>query len=742
MFQTGAGSICRRREGAINRPEVRDQESISVSGAVKRIIFRNPENGFCVLSVEARGFKDPVVVVGQGPEVNEGETVTVTGTWKSHKKFGRQFAADLIHPSSPQTEQGMRTYLSSAAIQGIGQVYAEKLVKAFGDDLFNVIEFKPGRLREVDGIGAKRARKIKEAWDRHRSQRDAMLFLHEHGIGAALGARIYRTYGPSTIKTVAENPYRLSSDIRGIGFRTADTLAMKVGFDEGDIRRVRAGLIHLVGEAADRGSCGIVVAELVSQAASLLGIDESLAEEGVEAEFNARGLIKTEIDSAACAFLPDLHKAEQFIADRIRSLLEGRPPWKAINSDRAIPWVERENNIELGDSQERAVRLAVSGKFTIITGGPGVGKTTIVNAILRILAAVKVKLKMCAPTGRAARRLTEATGRTAFTIHRLLLFDPETGGFRHDRSNPLKCDLLVVDEASMIDAKLMSSLLLAVPDSAAVILVGDVDQLPSVGPGQVLGDIIESETVPVVRLMEVFRQAAASRIVLNAHRINAGKAPDMSRPESGSDFYFVPAQEPEDAVGKVLKLVCERIPDRFGMDPIQDTQVLCPMIRGSVGVQSLNEQLQAALNPDRLNAVERFGRVFAVGDKVMQTHNNYEASVFNGDIGYVAAVRHGDERMEVDFDGRLVELEFDDLDGLAPAYAVTIHKSQGSEFPAVVIPIMNQHYVMLRRKLLYTGVTRGKRLVVLVGQSNAVRMAVRGRDSQNQRLSRLKNLLI
>ncbi len=705
-------------------------------------MFRNPETGFCVFSVDARGFQDPVTVVGSGPEVVEGETVTVTGKWQRHRKFGRQFAADLIHPSSPETKQGMRTYLSSQAIQGIGRVYADKLVNAFGGELFNVIEFEPERLRDVDGIGAKRARQIKDAWVRCRRHRDAMLFLHEHGIGAAMASRIYRTYGESTIKSVAENPYRLPSDIRGVGFKTADVLAMKIGFGAEDMLRVRAGLIHLVGEAADRGSCGTYVGELVAQAGDLLGIDGKLAEEGVRAEFGVRGLIKTEIGGRDCAFLPELHRAEQCIADRVRKLRQGRAPWKSIDSGRAIPWAERESGIELGESQARAVRLAVSGKFTVITGGPGVGKTTIVNAILKILSAVKVKIKLCAPTGRAARRMAETTGRMAFTIHRLLHFDPETGGFRHNRGSPLKCDLLIVDEASMIDAKLMSSLLLAVPDGAAVILVGDVDQLPSVGPGRVLGDIIESESVTVVRLMEVFRQAAASRIVLNAHRINAGEVPDMSRPQSASDFYFVPAEEPEDAAGKILKLVCERIPDRFGMDPIHDTQVLCPMIRGSLGVQSLNEQLQGALNPDRTNTVERFGRVFAVGDKVMQTRNDYEASVFNGDIGYVAAVRHGDERIEVDFDGRAVELEFEDLDGITPAYAVTIHKSQGSEFPAVVIPIMNQHYVMLKRKLLYTGVTRGKRLVVLVGQSSAVRMAVRGHDSRNQRLSRLKNLLM
>ena len=727
---------------SIDQTAVGDPESTSVAGIVKRVVFRNDENGFSVLTIEARGHIEPISVIGLSPEFREGESITATGKWETHKRFGRQFTADLIHATLPETTQGMQRYLSSRAIDGIGEVYAKQLVKTFGDKLFNVIEFEPERLQEVEGIGKKRAAQIKQAWDRHRSHRDAMLFLHEHGIGAALGARIYRTYSEQTIKIVAENPYRLSRDIRGVGFKTADALAAKVGFESTDIRRVRAGLVYLASEAADKGSCGVYLKDLIEQATEILQLEEDLARQGVEAEFADRGLVQATIDGEECAMLPDLYRAEQIVANRLRQLKIGTPSWKPIDVERAIPWVERESRLSLGASQSSALKLALGGKFTIVTGGPGVGKTTIVNAILRILTAVKVKIKLCAPTGRAARRLSEATKRSSYTIHRLLHFDMETGAFRYNRSNPLKCDLLVVDEASMIDAKLMSSLLQAVPDTAAVILVGDVDQLPSVGPGQVLGDIISSESVPVVRLVEVFRQAKASRIILNAHRINAGQSPNLSRPDKKSDFYFVPAELPEEAVAKVLKLVCDRIPDRFGLDPIQDTQVLCPMIRGSVGVQMLNEQLQLALNPNRQDQVERFGRSFVVGDKVMQTHNNYEVSVFNGDIGYVTAVRHGEELLEVDFDGRVVELEFNDLDGIMPAYAVTIHKSQGSEFPAVVLPIMNQHYVMLKRKLLYTGVTRGKRLVVLVGQSSAIQMAVREQDSQNQRLSRLKNLLI
>ena len=729
-------------EKPITKSEDQRQSLSSVSGTVKRIVFRAKDSGFNVLLLEAQGFVDPIKVVGQGPELNEGEVVTATGKWRKHKKFGRQFSAELIHPSQPSTESGMKTYLSSKAIDGIGEVYAEKLVKTFGDQLFNVVEFEPKRLLEVSGIGKKRAQKIKETWDRDSHRRDTLLFLHNHGIGGGLANRIYQAYGQSTIKKVAKNPYQLSRDIRGVGFRTADTIALKTGFEPNDIRRVRAGLLHLLGEAANQGNCGMSVAELADGAAELLGINVDLANEGIDAEFEDGGMVKSVIEeNKICAFLPEIFLAEEEIANRVKALREGHPPWKTIDCDLAIPWVERDSEFELGDSQEKAIRVAVSEKFTVITGGPGVGKTTIVNAILKILSAVNVKINLCAPTGRAARRMSEATGRRALTVHRLLQFEPKNGRFHHDSDSPLKCDLLIVDEASMVDASLMSALLSAVPSHAAVILVGDVDQLPSVGPGRVLGDIIDSACVPVFRLIEVFRQAAASRIILNAHRINSGTIPDLGRPAEGSDFYFVPAEEPEDAVEKVLKLVCERIPDRFGMDPVRDTQVLCPMIRGSVGVQSLNRQLQNALNPDRQKIVERYGRSYGIGDKVMQTHNNYEDSVFNGDIGFVVDIDADNESVNIDFDGRLVKMEFNNLDGVMPAYAVTIHKSQGSEFPAVVIPIMNQHYVMLKRKLLYTGVTRGKNLVVLVGQSEAIRIAVHGRSSGRPRLSRLKSLL-
>ena len=704
-------------------------------------MFYNPENGFHVLIVNARGYQSLITVTGNTTTVNEGETVTITGKWRNHKRFGRQFVADLIQSTVPQTNEGMRKYLSSKAIDGVGAVYAEKLVSAFGDKLFNIIQFEPERLRDIDGIGPKRAQQIKDAWDRHHRRHEAMLFLHEHGIGMARAVKIYKTYQTSTVGLIVNNPYRLISDFSGIGFKIADALAMKIGFATDDIRRVRAGLRYLISEATAQGSCGVAITDLLDHSTSLLEIDEQLAKEAIEIEFKEHKLIKAEIDGIGCVFSIDLFWAEEIVSKRIKVLQNAPLPWREIDCNRALAWVETENRIQLSDSQARAVMLAVSEKFTIITGGPGVGKTTIVNTILKILNAVKVKIKMCAPTGRAAKRMTEATGQMAFTIHRLLAFDSNTRAFQHNSENPLKCDLLIVDEASMVDVKLMSALLEAINEKAAVIIVGDVDQLPSIGPGRVLGDIIDSESVPVARLTEVFRQVTTSKIITYAHQINAGLTPEFSHRDDNNDFYFIPAEDPEDAVGKVLKLVCDRIPAKFELDPVRDIQVLCPMIRGTVGVQALNEQLRDILNPGR----SPNGSIFAVGDKVMQIKNNYEASIFNGDIGYVAAVnpseKPGESLIEVDFEGRLVELGADDFDGLMSAYAVTIHKSQGSEFPAVVIPIMKQHYVMLRRKLLYTGVTRGKQLVVLVGQKAAIQMAIYGQDSKNARLTRLKNLL-
>jgi len=552
--------------------------------------------------------------------------------------------------------------------------------------------------------------------------------------------RIFKTYGADAIQVMTDNPYRLARDIRGIGFRTADAIAMKLGIEKTAMIRVRAGISYALTEAMDEGHCGLPVEELAPLAVELLDVPKELIQTAMDLELAEGTVIADTVGETSCVFLGGLYRSEQAIAERLRTLASGTLPWARINPDKALPWIEQKTGLSLAPSQNDAIRLALMAKVLVITGGPGVGKTTIVNSILRILAAKSVNLLLCAPTGRAAKRMTEATGFEAKTIHRLLEVDPKGGGFKRNTENPLDCELLVIDETSMVDVPLMHALLKALPDSSALLIVGDIDQLPSVGPGQVLADIIQSEAIPVVRLTEVFRQAAESRIITAAHRINKGQIPDLAKPDGESDFYFVNAADPEAAVPLIVDLVKNRIPNRFGFDPIRDVQVLCPMNRGGVGARSLNIELQAALNPATEQKVERFGWTFAPGDKVMQIENDYEKEVYNGDVGYIDKVDLDTGELIASFDGRTVSYGFGELDTLVPAYAATIHKSQGSEYPAVVIPVMTQHYAMLQRNLIYTGITRGKKLVVIVGQAKAVAIAVKN-VSGRRRWTKLKEWL-
>jgi exodeoxyribonuclease V alpha subunit len=539
---------------------------------------------------------------------------------------------------------------------------------------------------------------------------------------------------------MSEKPYRLARDIRGIGFKTADAIAMKLGIQKTAIVRVRAEISYALAEAMDEGQCGLPTDELVPLAEKLLEVPQQLIRTALALELDESTVVADRVGEAPCVFLAGLYRAERVIAERLMRLVNGTLPWPWIDPDRALPWAEKQIGLALAESQVAAIRLALMSKVLVMTGGPGVGKTTIVRAILRILAAKGTNLLLCAPTGRAAKRMTEATGFEAKTIHRLLEVDPKSGGFKRGEDHPLDCDLLVIDEASMVDVVLMQALIKALPDRAALLMVGDIDQLPSVGPGQVLADVIASGAVPVVRLTEVFRQAAQSRIITSAHCINQGKIPDLSPPEAESDFYFVPAETPEAAVARILELVRTRIPKRFGLDPIRDIQVLCPMNRGGAGARSLNIELQAVLNPAGDRKVERFGWTFAPGDKVMQIENDYEREVYNGDIGSIADVDPDAGEVVVTFDGRSIVYGFGELDVLVPAYAATIHKSQGSEYAAVVIPVLTQHYPMLQRNLLYTGVTRGKKLVVVVGQKKALAIAVRN-ASGRRRWSKLSEWL-
>src|SRR5246500_3950889 len=712
-----------------------------LAGLVERVTYHNAENGFCVLRARARGHREVVTVVGHAAVISAGEWIMASGQWVNDRTHGQQFKARFLRTSAPTSADGIERYLSSGMIRGVGPVYAKKLVRAFGENVFDIIETSPDRLREVDGIGSVRAASILAAWAEQKALREIMVFLHSHGVSTGRAVRIFKTYGADAIQVMTDNPYRLARDIRGIGFKSADAIAMKLGIEKTAMVRIRAGISYALTEAMDEGHCGLPIEELIPLAEKLLEVPQELIRTALELELQEGTVVADRVGETPCVFLAGLHRAERGIAERLMRLANGPLPWSWIDPDKALPWVEQRIGLSLAESQVAAIRLALMSKMLVMTGGPGVGKTTIVNAILRILAAKDTTLLLCAPTGRAAKRMTEATGFEAQTIHRLLEVDPRGGGFKRGDDNPLDCDLLVVDETSMVDVMLMQALMKALPDRAALLVVGDIDQLPSVGPGQVLADVISSGTVPVVRLTEVFRQAAQSQIIVNAHRINQGVIPELRKPEAESDFYFVEAEDPETAVQRIVELVKTRIPRRFGLDPIRDVQVLCPMNRGGVGARSLNIELQAALNPAGERKVERFGWTFAPGDKVMQIENDYDKEVYNGDIGYIIDVDPEAGELKTSFDGRSVPYGFGELDTLVPAYAATIHKSQGSEYPAVIIPVLTQHYAMLQRNLLYTGVTRGKRLVVLVGQRKAVAIAVRN-VSGRRRWSKLNEWLV
>lgn len=703
-----------------------------LDGQIERVVFRNEENGFCVLRVKVRGHKDLVTVTGTAPTINPGEWMAADGEWLNDPRHGRQFKANGMRMSKPDTLEGIEKYLASGMVKGIGKEYAKRLVGTFGRDVFDVIENSSGKLLKVPGIGRGRKDNIKKAWDEQKNVRQIMSFLFSHGISTTRAFRIHKIYGDKAIELVQRDPYCLARDIRGIGFLIADQIAMKLGIAKDSDLRARAGLEYCLGELTANGHCAYVRNDLLSRTAELLEIDLAIIERALDHSIeNDRLIQRTNIRGVELVYLPKLYFAEIELAKKLQILKKGKHPCPPIDFDKALAWVQQKTGIELAPAQRHALRTAVESKVMVITGGPGVGKTTLVNSVLMVLKAKKMRVNLCAPTGRAAKRMAETTGMEAKTIHRMLQYNPGTGGFIHGSENPLECDVLIVDESSMIDVVLASQLMDAVPLHAAVVIVGDADQLPSVGPGRVLQDIIASKQVPVGHLNEVFRQAATSRIITNAHRINQGQKPEFPEEGETSDCYFVEADEPEKALKMVGKMVKKSIPQKFRFNPMEDIQILTPMQKGELGARNLNTVLQGLLNP-RGDEVERFAITYRTGDKVMQTENDYDKDVYNGDIGRIVSISNEDSELVVDFDGRKVVYDFRELDELVLSYAITIHKSQGSEYPCVLIPMHTQHYVLLQRSLLYTALTRAKKLVIVIGTKKALNLAITRSESRER----------
>lgn len=705
----------------------------SLAGLVERVTFFNEETNFAVLQVRVKGHRELVPVVGPVAAINPGEWLTAQGRWVQDREFGRQFRSDWMNGTAPTSREGIQRYLGSGLIKGIGPTYAEKLVARFGEKIFDIIESESARLEQVEGIGPKRRQRIRQAWGEQKAVREIMLFLHSHGVSTSRALRIHKIYKDDAIDRVRSNPYALARDIHGIGFHTADQIAAKLGIPPDSLARACAGLSHVLLEATGQGHCALPEAMLIQKARELLEVPESILRAGLERTLSEGDLVREVIEDLSLIFLSRLRRAEEGIAARVKNLVMRPPPYPPIDVEKAVGWCQEKTGKTLAPSQQAALRQILAHRLVILTGGPGVGKTTLVNAVLKILLAKKVKCLLAAPTGRAAKRLEETTGQPAATLHRLLEVNAATGTFSRNEGNPLECDLLVVDETSMVDVPLMHHVLRALPAQASLLLVGDVDQLPSVGPGLVLGQMIQSGVVPVVRLTEVFRQASQSQIIAAAHRINQGQLPVPAPPHANalSDFYTIERADPLAARATLLEMVLQRIPARFRLDPIRDIQVLCPMNRGSLGTRELNEYLQAELNPRRPQEaeVEKFGWKFRPRDKVIQTENNYDKEVFNGDIGQVTRVDPDEREVTITFDRRTVVYDFGELDEVSLAYAITVHKAQGSEFPAVVMPLAMQHYLLLQRNLVYTGLTRGKKLVVLIGQQQALAMAVRNHET-------------
>ncbi|UQZ89656.1 ATP-dependent RecD-like DNA helicase [Deltaproteobacteria bacterium Smac51] len=712
----------------------------SLSGRIERITFTNEENGYTVMHVKLPRQKNLLTVVGNLSSPVVGEFIEMEGSFVNSPNYGRQFKISKHRLMAPTTEPALKKYLGSGLIKGLGPVLAGRLVDRFGDKTLDVLEKTPERLTEVEGLGANRRESIIDAWRKASGMKRLMSFLAEFGVGPAVAMRIIRRLGDGADELIREDPYRLAYEVSGVGFATADKVAKTIGLKPDSPRRLEASLLFALSTQADEGHVFCPDAPLIKQAAALT------PEAGEEALWSALGRLilegrvksepQMEPGGANDIYLPKLNRAENWVAQDLLGILHTRPLIEVPRLEKALEWAESSLGLNLSEGQREAARLALEKKALIITGGPGTGKTTITRIITTIFSAVKAKIALVAPTGRAAKRLSTATGLPAKTVHRLLEYSPLAGGFMRGPKNKLDVDVLLVDEASMVDIQLMNQLVGALPHQARLIMVGDQDQLPSVGPGRVLADMMESGTIAVARLNDIYRQAQGSQIILAAHQVRQGLFPESSPDRDNGDFYFIEENDPAQVLSKIVYLVSRKIPDKFGLDPMEDIQVLTPMHNRDLGTESLNQVLSDTLNPSAAHSVQRFGRKFKLGDRVMQLRNNYNRDVFNGDSGRVEKIETESQELSVNFEGRSVIYDFADLDELTLSYAVTIHKSQGSEFPVVIIPMVKSHYIMLRRNLLYTAITRGRRFVVVIGSTEAVRKAV-STDHELKRHSRL-----